>query len=134
MIADLHYLLNGNTLENLKIAVALRTARTALGWSQQEFSEKMGVAKSTIARIETLEMTAKADFLTRALRLFKDDGVLVDLLASDSVTFVVESDGLAQAQARLQDERMRRKERQQDRTINILTESAAYQITNKLEK
>ena len=43
-----------NILDNGRIAVAIRTARTALGWSQQEFADRMGVAKSTIARIETL--------------------------------------------------------------------------------
>ena len=121
-------------MENFKIPVALRTARTALGWGQQEFADKMGVAKSTIARIETVEMTAKADFLTRALRLFKDEGVLVDLLASDSVTLVVEADGLTQAQDRLLNEGMRRKDRQQNKAMNIHVGSGTDQIPNEEAK
>ena len=104
-------------LENVKIAVALRSARIALGWSQLEFAEKMEVAKSTIARIETVEMTAKADFLNRALRLFRDAGVVVDLLDSDKVAFTVEITGLIEAQNRLKNEAMRRS----DRKSNTMT-------------
>lgn len=40
--------------------VALRAARAAAGWSQEEFAQLMGVAKTTVARIETLEMSARA--------------------------------------------------------------------------
>lgn len=98
-------------LENVKIAVALRSARIALGWNQQEFADKMEVAKSTIARIETLEMIAKADFLTRALRIFRDAGVVVDLLDADKVAFTIENKGLMEAQSRLQDDEMRRPDR-----------------------
>lgn len=98
-------------LENVKIAVALRSARIALGWNQQEFADKMEVAKSTVARIETLEMVAKADFLTRALRIFRDAGVVVDLLDADKVAFTIESKGLVEAQSRLQDDEKRRIDR-----------------------
>ena len=48
--------------ENGKIIVAIRAARAAIGWNQQEFADRMGVAKSTVARIETLEIAAKGDF------------------------------------------------------------------------
>ena len=98
-------------MENLKIAVALRSARIALGWSQQEFADKMHVAKSTIARIETLEMIPKADFLTLALRMFRDAGVVIDLLYSDKVVFTVESTALQEAQWRLNSEQKRRSDR-----------------------
>lgn len=99
------------SLENVKIAVALRSARIALGWNQQEFADKMNVAKSSIARIETLEMVAKADFLTRALRIYREAGVVVDLLLSDKVELIVEARGLEEAQQRLHNEAMRRADR-----------------------
>lgn len=117
-------------LENVKIAVALRSARIALGWSQQEFADKMDVAKSTIARIETVEMVAKADFLTRALRIFRDAGVAIDLLHEDKILFSVESSGLLEAQNRLQNEAMRRS----DRKINAPTEPSAQQKPQKKQK
>jgi predicted transcriptional regulator len=40
--------------ENMKIAVAIRAARTAIGWSQQELADKFKVSRPTIARMETL--------------------------------------------------------------------------------
>ena len=98
-------------MENIKIAVALRSARTALGWNQQEFADKMLVAKSTIARIETLEMTPKADFLTRALRLFHDAGVSVDLLHAEKIVLGVEFAGLREAKRRLENDNLRRSDR-----------------------
>jgi transcriptional regulator with XRE-family HTH domain len=118
-------------LENVKIAIALRAARTALGWSQQEFADKMGVAKSTIARIETVEMVAKADFLTRALRLYREMGVIVDLMQEDKVAFTVEIQGLMEAQNRLQNEAMRRS----DRRVNVVRGPvAAVEVRAKKSK
>ena len=98
-------------MENLKIGVVLRAARAAIGWSQIEFAERMNVAKSTIARIETLEMTAKADFLTRALRIFQEKGVVIDLLQADRVVISIGLEGLQEAQQRLENEAMRRTDR-----------------------
>lgn len=89
----------------------MRAARTALGWSQQEFADKLHVAKTTIARIETLEMTPKADVLTKALRLFHDAGVTIDLLNLDKVIITLELDALQEASTRLNSEQMRRKDR-----------------------
>jgi transcriptional regulator with XRE-family HTH domain len=71
--------------DNCKIAVALRAGRAAVGWSQQEFAEKMGVAKSTVARIETLEMTPKSDFVMRAISLFREAGLEVDVHSSNGI-------------------------------------------------
>ena len=70
-----------NAFDNGKIAVAIRTARAAAGWNQQEFADLMKVAKSTVARIETLEIAAKGDFVMRAMRLFRESGIDVDLMA-----------------------------------------------------
>lgn len=100
-----------NSLDNLKIAVALRAARTALGWNQQEMADLTNVSKSTIARIETLEMAVKADYLTRVLRLLRNLDVTVDLLETDRVNFSVGLKGLAEAKSRLEDEAKRRSDR-----------------------
>lgn len=102
-------------LENLKIAIALRSARTALGWSQQEFADKMNVAKSTVARIETLEMAIKADFLTKGLRLFREFGVELDVLQADRLVLSIEAQGLQEALRRLEDENLRRSDRRKSK-------------------
>ena len=98
-------------LDEIKIAVGLRATRTAIGWSQQEFADLMNVAKSTIARIETLEMSAKADFLTKALRLFAEAGVSVDLIQSKGLSIQIDNSTLIEASKRLKDDSRRRSDR-----------------------
>jgi len=98
-------------VENAKIAVAIRAARAAIGWNQQEFADKMGVAKSTVARIETLEMGAKADFLIRAIQLFRQAGVEIDLAGGLSIRMDVSEVALLGAIAALEDESKRRSDR-----------------------
>ena len=98
-------------VENAKIAVAIRAARAAIGWNQQEFADKMGVAKSTVARIETLEMGAKADFLVRAIQLFRQAGVEVDLASGLSIRMDVSKAALLGAISALEDESKRRSDR-----------------------
>lgn len=98
-------------LEGVKIAVALRSARIAIGWNQLEFADKLEVAKSTVARIETLEVAPKAELLIKALRIFRDAGVVIDLLSLDKVVVTVETAGLQEALSRLNNEQMRRADR-----------------------
>ena len=98
-------------MENVKFAIALRGGRAMLGWGQQEFAERLNVAKSTVARIETLEMAPKAEFLLRALQLFKNAGILIDLTEGDKVSFTVVSNGVEEAASRLADDGQRRSDR-----------------------
>ena len=102
---------NTESLESGKIAVALRTARAAVGWNQEEFAQLMGVAKTTVARIETLEMSARAEYLSKAIRLFREVGVEVDLSELDAVPIRVSMLAVAKAVDDLQDVNKRRKDR-----------------------
>lgn len=97
--------------EKIKIAVAIRAGRAAMGLGQIEFAEMLGVAKSTVARIETLEVHAKAEFLSKALTLFRQSGLNVDLFQGDKVTIEVSAQALVQAQSRMDTEEMRRTDR-----------------------
>jgi transcriptional regulator with XRE-family HTH domain len=100
-----------NTLDNGKIAVAIRTARAAAGWNQLEFAGYMGVAKSTVARIETLEMAAKGDFLIKAIRLFREAGIEVDLYTNSDLPIRVTDLAIAAAVDALNDDSKRRSDR-----------------------
>ena len=100
--------------ENVKIAVAIRSARTAIGWNQQEFADLMGTAKSTITRVETLEMGAKADFLNKAMRLFREVGVTVDLYQLDAISILVEPKAVLLAKSRLEDGLLKRSDRKKN--------------------
>lgn len=119
-------------VENVKIAVALRAARTALGWNQQEFADRMQVAKSTVARIETVEMAAKADFLTRALGLYREYGVVVDLFGPDKVTISVDAQGLKEATDRLENDQMRRSDRKGK--VKVMAGPTAYEVKPRKKK
>ena len=97
--------------KNVKIAVALRTARAAIGWNQQEFADEMTVAKSTIARIETLEVSPKADLLLQAMEVFSRQGIEVDFFRGGNLTVVVDTHALENAELRLMNEALRRSDR-----------------------
>lgn len=102
---------------NVKIAVALRTARAAIGWSQQEFADAMQVAKSTIARIETLEVSPKAELLLDAMDLFRNEGLEVDFFKSENLIVVATPQALDRAEIRLMDEALRRSDRKGPLTL-----------------
>ena len=102
---------NADLLESGKIVVALRAARAAAGWNQEEFALLMGVAKTTVARIETLEMSARAEYLSKALRLFNEVGIEVDMTQIGSVPIRVSMRAVAKAVDDLQDVNKRRKDR-----------------------
>lgn len=104
-------MVNEDQFEGGKIAVALRTGRTAIGWSQLEFAEKLGVAKSTVARIETLEMSPKADLVTRAMRLFREAGLEMDLYHPSDLSINISGSVITEAIARLKDDSKRRSDR-----------------------
>ncbi len=100
-----------NIFDNAKIAVGIRAARAAAGWNQQEFATRMGVAKSTVARIETLEMAARGDFVIKAIRLFKDAGIDMDLSDAKELPFKISEFGITSAISALADESNRRSDR-----------------------
>lgn len=90
--------------EKNRFALAMRMGRAALGMSQQEFADALGVAKSTVARNETLEMAMRAETLTAMMRVFRDQGIDVDLLgATDSLTITVTAKGLEALENRRMD-------------------------------
>jgi transcriptional regulator with XRE-family HTH domain len=96
---------------SIDFIVAIRSARTALGWNQQEFADKMGISKTTIARIETMEVAPKPEFLTKAISLFKNSGITIYLLSINKVTLVIENSAISEAHDRLNNEQMRRSDR-----------------------
>jgi transcriptional regulator with XRE-family HTH domain len=96
---------------NGKVAVAIRTARAAAGLNQQDFSEMMGVAKSTIARIETLEGKANADFLLECVYFFKSIGIEIELHDYDNLIIKVSNEAINTAASNLEDVTKRRSDR-----------------------
>lgn len=108
---------------NAKIVVALRAARAAIGWNQEEFSKKLGVAKSTVARVETLEMVPRGDYVVRAMQLFREAGIEIDLYAEDSVPMTIGQKAIYEAVDRLDDPSRRRVDRSGNTVLRVDSES-----------
>lgn len=90
------------TEEKVRFALAMRIARVAMGMSQQEFADALGVAKSTVARNETLEMAMRADTLTAMLRVMREHGIDMDLLGSPTdLNVKISQEALNKVAARL---------------------------------
>ncbi|MCL1479705.1 MAG: helix-turn-helix transcriptional regulator [Marinobacter sp.] len=94
-----------------KLALAVRTARTALNMNQVEFAEMMEVSKPTIARIETLETPVKFSFYAKMLRKLDDRGVIVETLDSDSIRIEIQSQAVESLISRLMNDLSRRTDR-----------------------
>lgn len=68
-----------------KVALVIRGARTALGWSQEELAKQARVSKPTIARIEMSGISPRADTLNTLMQVFKAQGVEVEMGDSEVV-------------------------------------------------
>jgi transcriptional regulator with XRE-family HTH domain len=100
-----------NNVENIKIAVALRMSRAALGISQLELAEILGVSKITLARVETLESPLRADVYMKAINVLRELGVAVDVMTPNALMINVHQPALEKALARLRDDSKRRVDR-----------------------
>ena len=97
--------------QQVKVAVTIRAARAALGVSQQELADRLGISKSTIARIETLEMQPKFDVYVSILAFFKVAGIEIDPTLKDDIVMRISSKSLDTAKRFLDDETKRRSDR-----------------------
>lgn len=98
-------------LDSIRLVVALRAARAAVGWSQEELALHLGMAKTTLARAELMEGGLRADQLAQIVRLYKTLGVELDFMLGENVKVRIAPEGLRRAQARLMDESRRRADR-----------------------
>ena len=57
-----------------QVALTIRAARTALGWSQEELAKRANISKPTIARIEMSGISPRADTLNTLMQVFKKQG------------------------------------------------------------
>ena len=97
--------------ESIKIVVALKMARAALGMSQVELAELLSISKITLARVETLETPLKAEIYIRALKVFRELGVDLDVMSSSGVIVQVEPRALQSTLEQFKDDSRRRSDR-----------------------
>ena len=94
-----------------KVVVAIRAARAVAGFNQQDFADQMGVAQTTVARIETLEMKAPAEFLLRAVYLFKTCGIELDMHDYDKLVIKVNNQAINNVVTYLENDSNRRSDK-----------------------
>lgn len=63
--------------ESQKIVTSLKTARTALNWTQQEFASRSGVSLVTIARMESGMMSPRLSTLSKLKTALSEAGVRI---------------------------------------------------------
>lgn len=102
---------NDSINEHLKIAVAMRAVRGALGMTQAGFAEFVGVSKPTVARAETLEVAMRLESYSRMIKRLNDLGVHLDTLTSDSVKIDIDAKALEFLKDRLTNDERRRSDR-----------------------
>jgi predicted transcriptional regulator len=83
-----------------QVALTIRAARTALGWSQEELSKQASVSKPTIARIEMSGISPRADTLNTLMQVFKGQGVDV-VMGAEEVSINYRKEALLTLQNRL---------------------------------
>ena len=103
--------------QSVKLAVALRTARSVVGWSQDELSKLSGIPKITIARFETLEGNLKAEQLMKLLDLYGSMGAKLELSGGDGFTLTVEGKMINLAGERLGNNSDRRADRKKGQGV-----------------
>lgn len=101
----------------MKTVVALRMARAALGWSQQEVADQLSMAKTTLARFETLEGGLSIAQLAGLIKLYHGHGVSLEFMTLDDVVVRADPMAVGYALARLEDEALRRSDRRKPRGL-----------------
>jgi predicted transcriptional regulator len=70
---------------NTQIAVVMRAVRTALAWTQQDLATKANISKPTIARIESMGISPRADTINALINVFRAEGVEIDIMAEEVI-------------------------------------------------
>lgn len=106
--------LTDNIHAHLKIAVAMRAVRGALGITQGELAVLIGISKPTVARVETLEASMRLDDYANMLKKMNELGVKIDTLYTDNVKVEFEPAALDALLRKLADQDKRRSDRRHE--------------------
>jgi predicted transcriptional regulator len=80
------------SLDPPRMIAQLRTARSALGWSQARLANASGVAQVSIARIEAGKLSPRVATLEKLMTAMKTAGVtIIDDVPRDGFTIEVTS-------------------------------------------
>jgi transcriptional regulator with XRE-family HTH domain len=117
----------------VRLAVALRSARSALGISQVEFADAISISKSSLARVETGEAVLPSDAMMRAIRFFKDNGIILDCFSGSGVTVDISEEGVDRAIERLADISRARSDRKKTTPRQMVRERVIPNPATKMQ-
>lgn len=95
-----------------RVAIMLRTARAALGITQQKLADSLEIQKSTLARIEKTDIEAGSSFVLSAFEFFKQSGIAIEIYEQDgSMVFKMNKAAVTKAALDFEDANLRRSDR-----------------------
>lgn len=86
-----------------KLAVALRTARAAIGWTQSEVADYVRLPKQALPRLERALQNISADYLLMLVNFYAERGVQIIYVEESFVRVEINDKALACARQRLEE-------------------------------
>ena len=78
-----------------RFAIQIKAGRTVLGWSQTELAKKAGIARPTVARIESFSMQPKLETAEKIKDALRNAGIeFSDYQPERGFTMIVKSNAL----------------------------------------
>lgn len=93
---------------HLTEAMVIRGMRALIGISQIELANELGIAKTTIARLETLDGKMKPQQFTQVLEYFSNRGVTYSVNSENGLTISVSAEAFQSFLLRIGDTSNRR--------------------------
>lgn len=88
--------------------MAFRAARTALGWSQEDAAHHSGLAKTTIARIETISSQNSLSNVFSLISTYQAFGIEISNLMQDTITISINTQAVQEAAQNIKNSERRR--------------------------
>ena len=101
---------------DMRAAIALRAARTALGWSQEDAAQLSGLAKTTIARLETAAGGASLQNIYSLILTYGNHGIQISDLMQETVSISYNTATIQEAMQNLSNPDRKRRDAGQKRS------------------
>ena len=107
---------NPEAIVDIRAAMVFRAARTALGWSQEDAAHHSGLAKTTIARIETISSQNSLNNVFSLISTYQAFGIEISNLMHDDVTIKINKQAMQEAAQNIKNPERKRSDTGQKRS------------------
>ena len=109
---------SGDNHIEMRAAIALRAARAALGWSQEDVANHTGLAKTTVARLETASGQCSLSNVFSLVSAYSTFGIHISDLMQEPVTITYTAKTVENAFSNVSNTVRKRKEENQQTAIS----------------